>query len=268
LPTPRQFTNTEAGGVAFAAMSYPQWARRAARVFDLLGLTYEQAYGHNPEHLAAIDWLIAHLPEAAKVMDAGSGTGRPTAERLAGAGHDVTGYDVSPTMVELARRQVPAARFEIADIRVLPATPGAWDAIAAFFPLLMMSRSDIAGTLRRMAGWLAPGGLLVFATAPFDLADAKFEWMGQPARGSSYPAEDYRRLLGDAGLEILRERRAASSNPTSPVWVRRTTCICSPVSPATPRSDVDGGGRGEDRGQRRVARVGGRCRRHRGRVAA
>ncbi|HEU5472495.1 MAG TPA: class I SAM-dependent methyltransferase [Actinophytocola sp.] len=189
-------------------MPDPEWARRAATVFDALGSTYEQTYSRNPEHLAAIDWLLARLPAEAKVMDIGSGTGRPTAELLAAVGHQVTGYDVSTTMVDLARRQVPAARFEVADVRTLSETPQAWDAITAFFPLLMMSRKDIADTLTRMTDWLAPGGLLMFATAPFDAEDTEFPWMGQLGRYSSYPAEVYPQLLREAGLEILHERRS------------------------------------------------------------
>ncbi len=180
----------------------------AAGLFDALGLTYEKVFGQEPGLVAVIDWLLAGLPAGAKVMDIGSGTGRPTAERLAAAGHRVTGYDVSPVMVTLARRQVPAASFELGDVRDLPDTPGGWDGIAALFSLLMMSRGDISATLTRIATWLAPGGLLAFATAPFDVEDTEFEWMGHLARGSSYPAEAYPRLLREAGLEVLREDRA------------------------------------------------------------
>ncbi|WP_063991999.1 methyltransferase domain-containing protein [Streptomyces sp. Root66D1] len=177
----------------------------AARPFDVLGKTYEDTYAHLPEQQQAIDWLLARLPAAAKVMDIGSGTGRPTADRLAAAGHDVSGYDVSTTMVELARAQVPTARFELADVRTLPDTPGSWDAITAFFPLLQMPRADLDATLARIADWLAPGGLFVFATVPFDAEDEEIQWMGQTIRATSYPAETYARLLRQAGLEIVHE---------------------------------------------------------------
>jgi SAM-dependent methyltransferase len=167
-----------------------------------------------PGLLAAIDWLLASLPAGAKVMDIGSGTGRPTAERLAAAGHHVTGYDVSPAMVSLARRQVPSASFELGDVRSLPDTPGEWDAIAALFSLLMMSRSDIRNTLNRIATWLAPGGLLAFATAPFDVEDTEFEWMGHLARGSSYPAEAYPAWSGKPAWKSCA-RTAPCSTPAS-----------------------------------------------------
>lgn len=139
-------------------------------------------------------------------MDIGSGTGRPTADLLAAAGHRVTGYDVSATMVERARAQVPSARFERADVRALPEAPGQWDAITAFFPLLQMPRADLDATLARIADWLAPGGLFVFATVPFDAEDEEIQWMGHSVRCTSYPAPTYERILRDAGLEIEHQQ--------------------------------------------------------------
>ncbi|MFG2981739.1 methyltransferase domain-containing protein [Streptomyces sp. NPDC048258] len=178
---------------------------QAARPFDALGKVYEDTYAHLPEQLAAIEWLLARLPERAKVMDIGSGTGRPTADLIAAAEHHVTGYDVSTTMVELARIQVPSAHFALADVRALPDTPGQWDAITAFFPLLQMPRTDLDATLARIADWLAPGGLFVFATVPFDVEDTEIQWMGQSIRATSYPAETFGRLLRAAGLDVVHE---------------------------------------------------------------
>ncbi|WP_171164261.1 methyltransferase domain-containing protein [Streptomyces sp. I05A-00742] len=183
----------------------PPGTAEAARLFDALGKTYEDTYSGNPAQLAAIDWLLARLPERARVMDIGSGTGRPTAALITAAGHDVTGYDVSKTMTELARAQVPRARFEQADVRTLPETPGQWDAITAFFPLLQMPRADLDATLARIARWLAPGGLLAFATVPSDIEDQEIRWMGRTLRCTSYPAETYGRLLREAGLDVVHE---------------------------------------------------------------
>ncbi|MFB7271954.1 class I SAM-dependent methyltransferase [Streptomyces sp. NPDC056244] len=181
-------------------------SEEAARPFDALGLTYEKTYSRLPEQLAAIDWLLAQLPQGARVLDIGSGTGRPTAERLSAAGHHVSGYDVSQTMVDLARTQVPAARFELADVRALPEMPGAWDAITAFFSLHQMPRADLVTTYARIANWLAPGGLFVLAAVPLDLDSTEIEWMGLTIRATSYPAEVYPELLRTAGLEVVHNQ--------------------------------------------------------------
>ena len=173
-----------------------------AGIFDSVGLTYEKAYRQLPEQLAALDWLLPRLPDRARVLDIGSGTGRPTAEQLANAGCQVTGIDVSATMVELARRQVPAARFELADVRTFPGLNGEWDAICAFFPLLSMPRSELDATLVAIANGLAPGGYFLFATVPGDWEDAEMVWMGHQFTATSYPAETYLERLLTCGLEI------------------------------------------------------------------
>jgi SAM-dependent methyltransferase len=179
----------------------------AAELFDELGKDYETAFAGLTAQREELDWLLGELPAGARVLDLGSGTGRPTAEVLAAAGHDVTGIDVSPRMVEIASAQVPAARFEVGDLRTLTYSSGSWHAITAFFPLLQMSRADIDDALVRFADWLKPGGIFVMATVPVDIEGVEIEFMGKKAADvSSYPAEVYRRRLADLGLEVVRER--------------------------------------------------------------
>ncbi|MEV5973439.1 class I SAM-dependent methyltransferase [Streptomyces sp. NPDC051921] len=183
-----------------------QGALSAAELFDGLGLDYEKAFGQLPEQRAAVDWLTARLAPGSRVLDVGSGTGRPVAELLVHAGHEVTGIDVSATMVELARQQVAGARFEQCDVRDFTPPEGGYAAVCAFFPLLMMTRAEASAALRRMSTWLAPGGYLVSATVPADVEDVEIVWMGRQARVSSFSAADYVRLLReDCGLDILHE---------------------------------------------------------------
>ncbi|MFK0255062.1 class I SAM-dependent methyltransferase [Streptomyces sp. NPDC090445] len=182
----------------------------AAELFDGLGLDYERAFGRLPAQLAAVDWLSARLALGARVLDVGSGTGRPVAERLVRAGCEVTGIDVSGAMVDLARAQVPGARFEQCDVRGFGAPEGSFDAVCAFFPLLMMSREEACAALERMSGWLAPGGYLVSATVPADVEGVEIEWMGRRVEVSSFSPEEYlRRLREDCGLEILHHAVSA-----------------------------------------------------------
>ncbi|MFJ8695655.1 methyltransferase domain-containing protein [Streptomyces roseolilacinus] len=179
-------------------------AKAVASLFDTIGLRYEQAYKNLPEQLASLEWLLERLPARARVLDIGSGTGRPTAEALADAGHRVTGIDVSATMVDLARAQVPAAHFELADIRSYADLATGWDAVCAFFPLLSMPRPELDATLRAIVEGLAPGGYFVFATVPCDWDDDTMIWMGHQVTATSYPAATYLEKLRACGLEIAR----------------------------------------------------------------
>ncbi|WP_086841229.1 class I SAM-dependent methyltransferase [Amycolatopsis kentuckyensis] len=180
----------------------------AAEVFDALGTDYEHAFRTATAHRAALTDLLDALPPEAKVLDLGSGTGRPTADLLVAGGHDVTGYDVAPKMVEIARNQVPAARFELADMRGLSFEDGSWDAITAFFSMLQLPRAEQETMIGRLAAWLKPGGLLVFATVPADVDGVDIVFMGHPVRAYSFGTGPLKDRLRAAGLEIVREEEA------------------------------------------------------------
>jgi SAM-dependent methyltransferase len=174
-----------------------------AEVFDALGKDYEAAFPNQPGQHAVLDWLVSRLAGRAKVLDLGSGTGRPVAETVAAAGHDVTGCDVSANMVEIARAQVPAARFELADLRTVSYRAGSWDVVMTFFSLMQMTRAEVDAVLDRIPAWLAPGGYVVLGTVPADVSEVDFVFLGHPIRSSSYPAEVFVKRFEAAGLEIV-----------------------------------------------------------------
>ncbi|MEU4658698.1 class I SAM-dependent methyltransferase [Streptomyces sp. NPDC023723] len=184
-------------------MTDEQQRARAAAVFDALGGAYEKAFAGSEAHRRSLDRLLDRLPPGSRVLDVGSGTGRPTAETLVRAGHEVLGVDVSPVMVELAARQVPAAAFRCADIRDLPLADGSFDAVCVYFALLQMDRAEQRDVVRRLTRALKPGGYLVLATVPLDVEGVEGFFMGQPVRVTSFAAADLTAVLDGAGLEVL-----------------------------------------------------------------
>lgn len=185
----------------------------AAEVFDALGKDYETAFPDQPGQRAVLTWLLDRLPDRASVIDLGSGTGRPVAETLAAAGHEVTGYDVSVRMVEIARAQVAAARFDQADLRELTRPAGSVDVVTAFFSLLQMTRAEIDDVLAKAASWLSPGGHFVLGTVAADADGVEFPFLGHPIRASSYPAETFAAKLNAAELEIVYQEQVGYESP-------------------------------------------------------
>ncbi|MFD4130639.1 class I SAM-dependent methyltransferase [Streptomyces globisporus] len=174
----------------------------AAAVFDALGAEYERAFAASAAHRESLERLLADLAPGSRVLDVGSGTGRPSAQTLAEAGHRVLGVDVSPVMTALAARQVPEAEFRCADIRDLPLSEGEFDAVCVYFSLLQLERGEQAGLLERLVRSLRPGGLLVVATVPVDVAGVDAVFMGQPVRVSSFGAEEFTALIERAGAAV------------------------------------------------------------------
>ncbi|MEU3276091.1 class I SAM-dependent methyltransferase [Streptomyces antibioticus] len=186
-------------------MNHEDDGPRAAAVFDALGPVYEKAFAHSSAHHASLDWLLGRLAPGSRVLDVGSGTGRPTAQTLVSAGHRVLGVDVSPVMVELASRQVPGAEFRLADVSELTLDDGSFDAVCVYFSLLQTDRPGQAELIARLTRALAPGGTLVLATVPLDVDGVDAVFMGQPVRVTSFTAEDLLGVVRDAGLTVLAE---------------------------------------------------------------
>jgi SAM-dependent methyltransferase len=104
------------------------------RQFDRLAAGWEARLG--PEALIPLDTALDRLTEPPRrVLDLGTGTGkaaRVVAKRFPQA--EVVGVDLSPAMIEEARRVVPAelsgrVRFDVADASRLPFEDGAFDLV-------------------------------------------------------------------------------------------------------------------------------------------
>jgi len=135
-----------------------------------------------------------HGANGARVLDVACGTGKSFAPLLA-RGYDVWACDLSPSMVERARRcdGVDPDRVVVADMRELPKL-GAFELITCLDDAVnyLLSGADLEAAFASVARLLAPGGVYVFDTntlatyrAGFAL-DATFE---RPLAGAVWRGE-------------------------------------------------------------------------------
>lgn len=99
----------------------------------------------------------ARLAPGERVLDIGTGTGSAAAAAL-GEGREVTGVDAAPGMLEIARREVPGARFEEMDFAALRFEDASTDVVLAAHSLLFATHQAAV-----LAEWLRvtrPGGRL------------------------------------------------------------------------------------------------------------
>ena len=110
--------------------------------------------------------LLALLPDVRGrgALDLGCGAGQ-LARHLAEAGAaEVVGVDVSERMLALARTEWahPRVTYQRAAVEEVTFPPRRFDLIVS--SLVLHYVDDYAGLVRRIAGWLVPGGVLVYST--------------------------------------------------------------------------------------------------------
>ena len=135
--------------------------RSSAPLYDALAADYDAHFV--APHRRAYDELAWEICAAAvgaapaDVVDIGCGAGR-WAERLAAAGHRVTGIEPAPAMAAAARRRLAGSGVTLVESRVedavLPA--GSVDVVLAMGSL--QYATDPGAAIARCAGWVRPGG--------------------------------------------------------------------------------------------------------------
>jgi uncharacterized protein YceH (UPF0502 family) len=125
-----------------------------------------------------LDRVLAHATRQ-PVVDVGSGPGHVTAY-LADGGADATGIDLSPAMVDQARRRFPALTFEVGDLRRLtrPATSPGWAAVLGWYSLIHLAASELPDAVAALVRPLAPGGWLVLGMHAGAEVRHLDEWFG------------------------------------------------------------------------------------------
>ncbi|MFE9533031.1 class I SAM-dependent DNA methyltransferase [Streptomyces sp. NPDC006691] len=126
----------------------------AAQVRDLLSET--------PYERSALA-LFAELVLASgggQVADVGCGPGRITAH-LRGLGVDAFGIDLSPGMVETARREHPGLRFEVGSMTELDLPAASLAGLVAWYSLIHIPDQGIGPVLAHFRRVVRPGGLVL-----------------------------------------------------------------------------------------------------------
>jgi SAM-dependent methyltransferase len=146
-------------------------------------------------------WADALPPAPAEVLDVGTGSGQ-VASVLTGLGHRVTGIDLSPGMLEQARRAYESVDFRLGDA-VEPDFPdGSFDAVTGRY--VMWTLREPALAVKNWIRLLRPGGTIAvvdstwFPDGPQPFYDASV-WAALPlaqARDINQTAA----VLAEAGL--------------------------------------------------------------------
>ena len=137
---------------------------------DEMGLTPEAANGYEEFFVPAIfeQWppimiTAAAVSESDDVLDVGCGTGVLTRELTQHVGDtgSATGFDLSESMLCVARNRCPEATFKQGNVSELPFDDKSFDVVISSFMLMFVP--DPERSLSEMRRVLRPGGRLVIS---------------------------------------------------------------------------------------------------------
>lgn len=157
------------------------------------------------DHLADSPWdramldVFASLVPSGLVGDLGCGPGRITGY-LAGRGLDVFGVDLSPAMVEVARRECPGVRFSVGSMAALDLADGAFAGAVAWYSLIHVPPPELPVVVAELARVVRSGGLLLIA---FQVGSERRHLTS--AYGHEFGGVNVYRLDPDVVAQILAE---------------------------------------------------------------
>jgi SAM-dependent methyltransferase len=150
-------------GIATARGAAGDWAERT---YEAMAPVYDEFTAHHDYESWLTDLLAAlerHGLRGQRLLDVGCGTGKSFMPMLP-RGWQVTGCDVSVSMLELARKKAgDGVSLSVADMRELPKL-GEFDLIWCLDDAInyLLSYEELESALAGMRQNLAPTGLLLF----------------------------------------------------------------------------------------------------------
>lgn len=179
--------------------------------YDRLAPGYDRRWLRYVERSVAETLDRTPLPAHGRILDVGCGTGA-LLDALArpDGGPSLTGVDLSPGMLQVARARVPpSVGLAAATARSLPFGSGLFDVVFSTSALhVWAAPSEGLGEIRRV---LHPGGVLVLTDWCRDFWTIR--WLDRalrlvdPAHEGAHAAPELRRMLERAGFRVRRLER-------------------------------------------------------------
>ena len=119
--------------------------------------------------------------------------------------HKVIGVDISEKQIQLARKNVPEAKFIKADMLEVDFPNNSFDAIVSLYAIIHIPRQYHRKLLKKIWRMLKPGGYFLATMGVTDLEEAKEEdWLGAPMYWSHFNKKENIVMLKQVGFKILQ----------------------------------------------------------------
>jgi len=151
-----------------------------------------------------LEQFVSLLSDNAHILDVGCGAGIPTAKFLVKRGLKVSGIDLSDTMLNLARQNVPSAEFLKMDMNELEFEENVFDGIVSVYTLFHVPKKDHLKIFRKFFKILKPEGILLINTGILE-SEGISNFFGVPMFWSNFSPKNTLDLVKKAGFSIISE---------------------------------------------------------------
>jgi SAM-dependent methyltransferase len=188
----------------------------AAQFFDELS--------RKPFDRMLLDALAADCAGRGPILDVGCGPGH-IARYLSDRGANAAGLDLSPAMVELARKLNPGLRFSVGDMRGLGVADGSLAGIAAFYSVIHIPRPEVAGVLTGFHRALVGDGRLLLSVHGGTGSIHRDEFLGHavPFEATLFSLGEIVSLVESAAFWVDEARQRLPyefEHPTPRIYIR------------------------------------------------
>lgn len=170
-----------------------------------------------------IDRFVSLLGPGATILDLGCGSARPIATYLIQSGYAVTGVDSSPSLIELCRSRFPRNEWIAADMRTLD-LGRRFDGVLAWDSFFHLAHDDQRAMFPVFARHVQPRGALMFTSGPKH-GEVLSQFAGEPLYHASLDPAEYRKLLHEAGFQVVGHVAEDPSCGDHTIWLARHTSV-------------------------------------------
>jgi ubiquinone/menaquinone biosynthesis C-methylase UbiE len=181
--------------------------RALRRSYDAIAEDYAARLGdelsYKPLDRALLAMLVEQAGPGAACADLGCGPGH-VAGWLAGLGVRPVGIDLSPGMLDVARRQYPEVEFREGDLVDLPAADGEFALGVALYSIIHLAPEERCRAFLEMHRVLRPGGTVLVSFHIGDEVRHVTDWWGHAVNvdGRYLPVGRVAAEMEDAGLTL------------------------------------------------------------------